>query len=81
MTHRTDRVFLAPSEPRCEPVGKCRQKDTCARRLAVIPPMGILTDYSLHLPLFAPFCPHFRSAGYREPVVAKKESKPWPTSA
>lgn len=80
MTHRTDRVWLAPAEPRCEPAGNCLQKDACARRLAAIPPMGTVTDYSLSLPLFSPFCPHFASVRPKRAEPAVKEVKPWPSA-
>lgn len=40
MTHRTDRIYLAPAEPRCSPSGVCSIKDRCARWLAALPPAG-----------------------------------------
>lgn len=48
MTHRTDRICLAPTEARCEPRNGCTIKDSCARYLAALPPSGAkLADFSL----------------------------------
>jgi len=38
MTHRTDRVYLAPDEPRCSPQHECHLKHRCARYMAALPP-------------------------------------------
>lgn len=77
MTHRTDRVYLAPSEPRCDPSRDCGSKAKCARYLAEIPPMGTLTDYSRSMTPFAPWCAHFAAPGRRE-AGERPEVKPWP---
>lgn len=34
---RSDTIYLAPSEARCEPNGHCKSAVTCARVLASIP--------------------------------------------
>ena len=79
MTHRSDRIWLAPSEPRCEPTKKMGDCDRCKRYLAEIPPMGRLQDYSLSLPLFSPWCAHFAACTKPTDQPVKKEVKPWPS--
>jgi hypothetical protein len=45
---RTARVYLDPSEPRCEPATHCGIRDHCARYMAEIPQQyAIIADYSL----------------------------------
>lgn len=59
---RTDRVYLAPTEPRCAPQA-CSQQSTCARRLAALPPTGAsITDVSLQWSPGNPFCAQWLSA-------------------
>lgn len=79
MTHRSDRIWLAPSEPRCEPTKKMGDCDRCKRYLAEIPPMGSLTDFSLSIPLYVTWCANRLTLGAAPAEPAKKEVKPWPS--
>ena len=64
---RTDRVYLAPSEPRCAPKA-CSQQSTCARRLAALPPTGAsIADFSLQ-PFGATGCAYWVSAHGSRPA-------------
>lgn len=80
MTQRSDRIHLAADEPRCEPSKPIAPCHKCARKLAAIPPMGKLQDYSLSVPLFVAWCGAYRPCIKAEPAAAKKEVKPWPTA-
>lgn len=75
---RTDRVWLAADEPRCEPSRRHDWCSRCARHLAPVPVGGIMGDYSLSLTANAVICPHFASVKQRVLTVAEREVKPWP---
>lgn len=77
MTHRTDRVWLANDVSRCEPSRKLDSCQKCGRYLAEIPPMGSLTDFSLSISLFAPWCAHYLSSN-QKPAEKERAVKPWP---
>lgn len=78
MTHRTDRIYLAPSEARCEPSRPCGQRSTCARYLAEIPASGAsIADHSLSKSVYVAYCVHWTRGGAR-PEVKVREVKPWP---
>ena len=79
MSQRSDRIYLAADEARCEPLRAVPQCHKCARKLAEIPPMGRLQDYSLSLPLFSPWCAHFAACTKPTDQPVKKEVKPWPS--
>lgn len=78
MTHRSDRIYLAPSEARCEPSNPCGQRSTCARYLSAIPTSGAsVADYSVMKSVWMPFCAYFTRGGGK-PEAKPKEVKPWP---
>lgn len=69
MTQRTDRVYLPPDEPRCEP-DMCLRKGTCARWFAELRQGARLSTYG---------CPGYVSLEslHARQTKAAPAPKPW----
>jgi len=72
MNHRTDRIPLDPSEPRCVPNLRCVVREQCARYCASIPARGAtIIDYVTTTPRGGTaLCPGYVNADYLRRQVA-----------
>ena len=60
---RTARVYLDPSQPRCEPSRHCTLRNHCARYVAALPDHGaVMCDHSIEPTFNSVMCVHYVSA-------------------
>jgi hypothetical protein len=77
MSHRTDRVRLAASEPRCEPANPCRHKLGCKRYLAALPQSGAsMIGAGLPVNLWGAYCPSYLPLSGDQADTVKRKVHP-----